>query len=151
MTHAVSQQGSPTPGDASDVTDSRTQNTPAVDGEGPTQEREHAPEHASSAYDSAGAERPDDLRWHRFLLEGERIIRKGPVHKRKGLFSRKRFLILTDMPRLIYIDPDIMVQKGVIPWSVREPVRPHRKSASTFDVITVRLTPTSISINIAAS
>jgi 3-phosphoinositide dependent protein kinase-1 len=33
-----------------------------------------------------------------------------------GLFSRKRQLVLTDAPRLFYIDTDKMVVKGEIPW-----------------------------------
>ena len=34
----------------------------------------------------------------------------------QGLFSKRRQLILTDAPRLYYIDPVAMELKGEIPW-----------------------------------
>ena len=34
----------------------------------------------------------------------------------KGLFAKRRELILTDAPRLYYVDPVAMVLKGEIPW-----------------------------------
>lgn len=55
--------------------------------------------------------------WDKYS-EGELILKHGMVNKRKGLFSRKRMLLLTTGPRLIYIDPVQMVKKGEIPWSV---------------------------------
>ncbi|XP_059226730.1 3-phosphoinositide-dependent protein kinase 1 isoform X2 [Stomoxys calcitrans] len=55
-------------------------------------------------------------KWHSFA-EGEVILKKGFVNKRKGLFARRRMLLLTTGPRLIYIDPVQMVKKGEIPWS----------------------------------
>ena len=44
-------------------------------------------------------------------------MKNGPIEKRKGLFAKKRELILTDGPRLIYIDPVGNEVKGEIPWS----------------------------------
>ncbi|GLE09641.1 hypothetical protein PINS_up021378 [Pythium insidiosum] len=58
----------------------------------------------------------------------------GLISKRKGLFSKKRQLILTSRPRLIYIDPIRMRQKGEIPWSPNLYVT--TKSATAFDVVT---------------
>ncbi|XP_068142336.1 LOW QUALITY PROTEIN: 3-phosphoinositide-dependent protein kinase 1 [Drosophila tropicalis] len=55
-------------------------------------------------------------KWHVFA-DGEVILKKGFVNKRKGLFARKRMLLLTTGPRLIYIDPVQMIKKGEIPWS----------------------------------
>ncbi|XP_061387063.1 3-phosphoinositide-dependent protein kinase 1 [Musca vetustissima] len=55
-------------------------------------------------------------KWHVFA-EGEVILKKGFVNKRKGLFARRRMLLLTTGPHLIYIDPVQMVKKGEIPWS----------------------------------
>ena len=37
-------------------------------------------------------------------------------HNVQGLFSKRRQLILTDAPRLYYVDPVGMVLKGEIPW-----------------------------------
>jgi len=51
------------------------------------------------------------------FADGEVILKKGFVNKRKGLFARKRMLLLTTGPRLIYIDPVQMIKKGEIPWS----------------------------------
>ena len=47
----------------------------------------------------------------------ELIVKHGPIEKRKGLFAKKRQLILTDSPRLVYIDPVSNEMKGEIPWS----------------------------------
>ena len=61
-------------------------------------------------------------KWHSFLNSGESQIFTGLTLKRKGLFSKKRQLILTDAPRLIYVDPDSMEIKGEIPWTHENPV-----------------------------
>ncbi|KAF0687128.1 Aste57867_21099 [Aphanomyces stellatus] len=71
---------------------------------------------------------------NRFLLDDEVIRMSGLISKRKGLFSKKRQLILTSKPRLIYIDPIRMRQKGEIPWS--ENVYITVKNSSQFDVVT---------------
>ena len=34
----------------------------------------------------------------------------------KGLFARRRQLLLTEGPHLYYVDPQAMVLKGEIPW-----------------------------------
>eukprot|EP00762_Andalucia_godoyi_P001382 ANDGO_04945.mRNA.1 3-phosphoinositide-dependent protein kinase 2 len=56
-------------------------------------------------------------RWSAFLLPGESILELGLVVKRRKMTSKKRTLILTDTPRLFYVAPDTMEQKGEIPWS----------------------------------
>jgi 3-phosphoinositide dependent protein kinase-1 len=58
-----------------------------------------------------------DSPWVKFLYKDERIVHSGRVVKRKGLIPRKRFLILTNKPRLLYIDENKMKEKGEIPWS----------------------------------
>jgi len=63
------------------------------------------------------AEQKRNSIWANFLVNNELIIESGLVWKRKGLSVKKRQLILTDYPRLIYVDPDKMVQKGEIEWS----------------------------------
>jgi 3-phosphoinositide dependent protein kinase-1 len=72
--------------------------------------------------------------WNRFLLDDELIKMGGLISKRKGLFSKKRQLILTSKPRLIYIDAIRMKQKGEIPWS--DTLYVQSKSATAFDVVT---------------
>lgn len=73
--------------------------------------------------------------WGQFLLpNSEVIIETGLVWKKAGLFSRKRQLVLTDLPRLFYVDPDKMVQKGEIPWSSK--VVPELKTSKNFWVKT---------------
>eukprot|EP01038_Epipyxis_sp_PR26KG_P005426 gene5426-7516_t len=62
-----------------------------------------------------------DVLWKSYLMEGEVQVFTGLIYKRKGLFSKKRQLILTDRPRLIYIDPDSMELKGEIPWTYEKP------------------------------
>lgn len=74
-----------------------------------------------------------DNSWHQFV-QGNLILKQGLVEKRKGLFARKRMLLLTTGPRLFYVDPVNLVLKGEIPWS-RE-LRPEPKNFKTFFVHT---------------
>lgn len=71
------------------------------------------------------------------FADGEVILKQGFVNKRKGLFARKRMLMLTTGPRLIYVDPVTMVKKGEIPWSPELRVEP--KNFKIFFVHTVSL------------
>ncbi|XP_023241912.1 3-phosphoinositide-dependent protein kinase 1-like [Centruroides sculpturatus] len=71
--------------------------------------------------------------WHRFV-EGNLILKFGLVDKRKGLFARRRMLLLTTGPHLYYVDPTNMVLKGQIPWSPE--LRPEPKNFKTFFVHT---------------
>ncbi|CAG9798713.1 unnamed protein product [Chironomus riparius] len=57
-----------------------------------------------------------NLHWSEFVEENEYIIKHGFINKRKGLFSRRRMLLLTSTPRLIYIDAHANVKKGEIPF-----------------------------------
>ncbi|CAL1278763.1 unnamed protein product [Larinioides sclopetarius] len=54
--------------------------------------------------------------WHKFV-QGNLILKQGLVDKRKGLFARRRMLLLTTGPHLYYVDPQSLVLKGEIPWS----------------------------------
>ena len=49
-------------------------------------------------------------------MPGEQVEYEGPVNKRKGLFSKRRQLILTDGPRLLYIDEEKVrvVMRGAV-------------------------------------
>jgi len=55
--------------------------------------------------------------WEQFLLANEQILESGLIYKRRKLSIKKRFLILTDTPRIIYIDPKKKILKGEVPWS----------------------------------
>ncbi|XP_034251085.1 3-phosphoinositide-dependent protein kinase 1 [Thrips palmi] len=61
--------------------------------------------------------------WHQFT-ENNLIIKQGLVDKRKGLFARRRMLLLTQGPHMYYVDPVNMVLKGEIPWSQQLRVEP---------------------------
>uniref|UniRef100_A0A0A1WEX9 3-phosphoinositide-dependent protein kinase 1 n=2 Tax=Zeugodacus cucurbitae TaxID=28588 RepID=A0A0A1WEX9_ZEUCU len=80
-------------------------------------------------YDLSDCEKQNRLeqqksdKWHVFA-DNEVILKKGYINKRKGLFARRRMLLLTTGPRLIYIDPVQMVKKGEIPWSAELRVEP---------------------------
>lgn len=76
----------------------------------------------------------DRTKWHSFADEGERIVFTSLVWKKRGLFTKKRQLILTDRPRLMYVDPEAMKVMGEVPWSLTEPVQPIVISESKFDV-----------------
>lgn len=76
----------------------------------------------------------EDSKWRAFLQPGEALIQHGLLWKRKGLFSKRRQLILTDTPRLFYVDPETMVYKGEIHWTKEEPVQPIQLSETAFDV-----------------
>lgn len=73
--------------------------------------------------------------WTHHLVDCEKQIFTGLVWKRKGLFSKKRRLVLTDAPRLFYVDPDSMELKGEIPWTAAHPVSCHVITRAAFDVV----------------
>lgn len=75
-----------------------------------------------------------EAQWSDFLEPNENLVFSGRIYKRVGLFSKKRQLILTDTPRLIYVDPDRMEFKGKIPWTTEHPVRCFVVSGKDFDV-----------------
>lgn len=74
--------------------------------------------------------------WSSFVEPQELILKHGFVNKKKGLFARKRMLLLTDTPRLIYIDANTNVKKGEIPFT--ENLSCEAKNFKIFYVHTVR-------------
>ena len=52
----------------------------------------------------------------------------------KGLFSKRRHFILTDKPRLLYVDSDKMKLKGEIPWTDDHPISCTLVNPVSFDV-----------------
>ncbi|KAI8060445.1 kinase-like domain-containing protein [Gongronella butleri] len=58
--------------------------------------------HHPSIPDHLGAQAHQS--WVSHLFPSESIVRASKVSRRRGLFTKKRFLILTDRPRLLYMD-----------------------------------------------
>ncbi|XAR72168.1 Non-specific serine/threonine protein kinase [Bertholletia excelsa] len=58
-----------------------------------------------------------DSKWQQFLESGESVLMISNVKKIRKLTNKKVQLILTDKPRLIYVDPSKLVVKGNIIWS----------------------------------
>jgi len=54
--------------------------------------------------------------FHQFV-EDKLILKQGILDKKRGLRSRRRMFLLTEGPRLFYVDPKEKVLKGEIPWS----------------------------------
>ena len=54
--------------------------------------------------------------YHEFV-EGNLILKQGILDKKKGFWSRRRMFLLTEGPRLFYVDPKEKVVKGEIRWS----------------------------------
>lgn len=73
--------------------------------------------------------------YHQFV-QGNLILKQGKVLKRKGLFARKRMLLLTEGPHLYYVDYTVKekVLKGQIPWS--KDLKPEAKNFKIFFVHT---------------
>ncbi len=68
-------------------------------------------------------------------MEDHLILKWGLIDKKKGLFARRRMFLLTEGPRLFYVDPLSMDLKGEVPLS-RE-IRTEAKNFRTFFVHTV--------------
>ncbi|OMO87227.1 hypothetical protein CCACVL1_09183 [Corchorus capsularis] len=58
-----------------------------------------------------------DSKWQQFLDQGESVLMISMVKKLQKLSSKKVQLILTNKPKLIYVDPSKLVVKGNIIWS----------------------------------
>ena len=82
----------------------------------------------------------EDERWMEYvkdLQKGEELVKTGRIHKRKGFFARERQLVLTSLPRLIYVDPATKEYKGTIPWTPQHPVSVKIVGDAKFDVVAV--------------
>ncbi|KAK0592121.1 hypothetical protein LWI29_013661 [Acer saccharum] len=58
-----------------------------------------------------------DSKWQQFLDPGESVLMISMVKKLQKLTSKKVQLILTNKPKLIYVDPSKLMIKGNIIWS----------------------------------
>ncbi|GFO33213.1 3-phosphoinositide-dependent protein kinase 1 [Plakobranchus ocellatus] len=87
---------------------------------------------AASREDKLEKQRREN-QFHKYV-QGNLILKQGFVDKRKGLFARKRMLLLTEGPHLYYVDAHHKVLKGEIPWS--RYLRPEAKNFKIFFVHT---------------
>lgn len=70
-----------------------------------------------------------------FLEPGELHVFSGLIFKKKGLFTKKRLLVLTDKPRCFYIDPSNYELKGIIPWTDELPVSVEIVNENVFYIV----------------
>ena len=98
------------------------------------EEARRAEEEARRAEERATMERQRKEHPYHSFVQNHLILKSGLVDKRKGLFARRRMLLLTEGPHLYYVDPSAMVLKGEIPWS--RDLRPEAKNFKTYFVHT---------------
>jgi len=72
--------------------------------------------------------------WGPYLLNGERVQYTSRVKKYRHLSVKTRQLVLTDAPRLFYIDVEAGKTKGDVPWS--DTLRVVPKTTTKFTVKT---------------
>lgn len=76
--------------------------------------------------------------WEMFMREGESLVATGLIGKRNKVgIIKQRQLILTDYPRLFYVDPKTMTVRGEVEWSDEEPPYALEVSRTTFELTTV--------------
>jgi len=81
---------------------------------------------AAAASESGG-------RWNSFLRPGEKILTEGAVIKKNPMgIPLSRQLVLTDIPRLFYIDASTMIFKGEVEWPRDAPVAIEELSKTTI-------------------
>jgi len=59
-------------------------------------------------------------KWKQHLNGGEQVVHYGLIEKKRGMSTKKRMLILTDSPRLIYTDPKKDTIMGTIPCEAKD-------------------------------
>jgi len=74
------------------------------------------------------------LRPDKFVAEGEHVVYASMVKKYRGLFPKRRLLLLTDKPRLLYVDLEKESVMGEVPWTSR--LKVEVKDERHFDIIT---------------
>jgi len=71
------------------------------------------------------------------LNGSELIVHMSLIWKTKGLSKKKRMLIMTDLPRILYLDPVDRDVKGEIPWNDSgEKLRVEVKDSRKFEIHT---------------
>eukprot|EP00756_Hemistasia_phaeocysticola_P024698 Hpha_TRINITY_DN15963_c0_g4::TRINITY_DN15963_c0_g4_i1::g.74484::m.74484/K06276/PDPK1; 3-phosphoinositide dependent protein kinase-1 len=75
--------------------------------------------------------------WKNFLLEKEEVVYAGEVIKTRRLVSSKRRqLVLTNYPRLFYVEPGSSTIKGKVDWTDDLYAQAAGKDGKTFKVVT---------------
>ena len=78
---------------------------------------------------------PLDKNYTKHFADKEFSVLHGLAGKWRGMFSyKKRLLILTSKPRLMYFDPKNNSLKGIIPWTGGQPLKVTKKSSQKFDI-----------------
>ena len=104
-----------------------------------TQSRKKSSDRAPVPSKKASADAEGEAQgWKVFLQPNENQLFTGLASKRKGLFSKQRRLVLTDLPRLFYVDPDSLEMKGEVPWEAAHPVRCTIIDNHKFDVLATK-------------
>jgi hypothetical protein len=81
----------------------------------------------------------DHVNRQQFLDPGESVLMISMVKKLQKLSSKKVQLILTNKPKLIYVDPSKLIVKGNIIWSDNpNDLSVQVTSLSHFKIVTVR-------------
>lgn len=86
-------------------------------------------ERAAAAAGGGGGERGGSM-WAKHVAPGESVLRAGVVRKYRSRLSipKRRRLLLTDKPRLLYFEPDSNELKGSVPWSRSSRAEPWGRS-----------------------
>uniref|UniRef100_A0A915CND5 3-phosphoinositide-dependent protein kinase 1 n=1 Tax=Ditylenchus dipsaci TaxID=166011 RepID=A0A915CND5_9BILA len=72
-------------------------------------------------------------KFHRFV-DDQLILKAGLIDKKKGLFARRRMFLMTEEPKMLYVDPVNMELRGEVPFS--SDMRTEAKNFRTFFVHT---------------
>lgn len=65
----------------------------------------------------------------------ELIVENSLIMKQRGLSKTKRQLIMTDKPRIFYVDPEKMIVKGEVPISPE--LKVEAKNSKNFNIVVV--------------
>lgn len=85
---------------------------------------EKAGRSGSGIFSSSPRTDPEDIEantseWKEFLGDTEKVLRAALVHKKRRVFNvKRRQLLLTDAPRIIYIDPATRKEMGRITFDI---------------------------------
>jgi len=69
------------------------------------------------------------------MQPGEQVVMCGKYWKRKGWAHRRCILILTTLPKFIYVDAKApFTYRGKIDWKMTRPITPYKTSNERFDI-----------------